>query len=215
MSHTNSVNTPAPGAKKTRHPNSLLKKTFSFLREWLRNPLTVAAIAPSGRALATMITKDINWLTGPVIELGPGTGVFTRRLIERGVRQGNLTLVEYGSDFARILQNDFPHARTLWMDAAWLTQTRLFDGAPVGAVVCGLGLLNMKPEKIKAILNGCFAYLRPEGAFYLFTYGPRCSVPDEILQELGLEVSFVGRTFSNIPPASVYKITRITRCVAD
>jgi phospholipid N-methyltransferase len=63
----------------------------------------VAAILPSGRALASLITKDISAATGPVLELGPGTGVFTQALLARGVRQQDLTLIEYGSDFARLL----------------------------------------------------------------------------------------------------------------
>lgn len=181
---------------------------ITFIREWLRSPRSVAAIAPSGRALASLITKEISAKSGPVIELGPGTGAFTQALLERGVRQQDLTLVEYGSDFARLLQSRFPHARVLWMDAAWLDRHRLFEGAPVGAVVSGLGFLNMSQKEIGAILMGAFGYLRPDGAFYLFTYGPRCSVSDATLAELYLHATCIGKTFRNIPPASVYRITR-------
>lgn len=181
---------------------------ITFIREWLRNPRSVAAIAPSGRALASLITKEISAKTGPVIELGPGTGAFTRALLKRGVQQQDLTLVEYGSDFAHLLQSRFPHARVLWMDATWLDRHRLFEGAPVGAVVSGLGFLNMSQKKIEAILKGAFDHLRPDGALYLFTYGPRCSVSDATLDELDLNATRIGKTFLNIPPASVYRIAR-------
>src|SRR4051794_11979375 len=144
-----------------------------FFLSWIRNPLRVAAVAPSGAAIAALMTQEISAQTGPVIELGPGTGPFTYALLDRGVRERDLTLIEYGSDFVRLLQSRFPQARVLWMDAAWLDKHRLFENAPVGAVVSGLGILTMAPRKVAAILGGAFGYLRPDGAFYQITYGPR------------------------------------------
>jgi phospholipid N-methyltransferase len=179
-----------------------------FFLSWIRNPLRVAAVAPSGAAIAALMTQEISAETGPVLELGPGTGPFTYALLARGVRQRDLTLIEYGSDFARLLQSRFPHARVLWMDAAWLDKDRLFENAPVGAVVSGLGILTMPPRKVAAILSGAFGYLRPDGAFYQITYGPRCPVPDTILDSLGLEAACIGQTYRNVPPASVYRIVR-------
>jgi len=179
-----------------------------FLREWLRNPKSVAAIAPSGRALASLITREISLRTGPVIELGPGTGVFTEALLKRGVQSDNLTLIEYGSEFARVLQMRFPGVRVLWMNATQLGRHNLYDDASVGAIICGLGFLNMPEDTIAVILKGAFRYLRPDGAFFLFTYGPRCSVPDTLLEDLELEGTCVGKTFQNFPPASVYRIAR-------
>lgn len=88
---------------------------LTFLRSWAAEPLRVGAIAPSGSALADLITRDIGPHTGPVIELGPGTGVFTAKLLARGVPEAQLTLVEYGSDFARLPQLRYPEARVMWM----------------------------------------------------------------------------------------------------
>ncbi|PAY09207.1 SAM-dependent methyltransferase [Bradyrhizobium sp. UFLA03-84] len=179
-----------------------------FFRAWVRNPMRVAAVAPSGPAISSLMTQEITADTGPVIELGPGTGVFTDALLKRGVRQQDLTLVEYGSEFIPLLQRRFPGARVLWMDAAWLWRERLFEGTPVGAVVSGLGLLIMPPEKVTTILDAAFRYLRAGGAFYQITYGPRCPVSDAVLDRLDLQASCIGQTFRNLPPASVYRISR-------
>jgi phosphatidylethanolamine/phosphatidyl-N-methylethanolamine N-methyltransferase len=179
-----------------------------FLRAWLANPLRVGSIRPSGAALADLMTSEISPETGPVIELGPGTGVFTRALLARGVRERDLTLVECGSDFAEILDRRFPQARVLRSDAARLHQAALFSGAPVGAVVSGLPLLSMPPTKIMAVFAGAFRYLRPGGALYQFTYIPRCPVPREILDRLGLRAVRMGSAIANIPPASAYRFTR-------
>ena len=101
-------------------------------------PRTVGAIAPSGTGLANLITSEITAATGPVLELGPGTGVFTEALLARGVKENDLTLIEYGSDFMRLLQARFPRARVLWMDAAWMGSYHLFE-QPVGAIVLSIG----------------------------------------------------------------------------
>jgi phosphatidylethanolamine/phosphatidyl-N-methylethanolamine N-methyltransferase len=175
---------------------------------WLANPERVAAITPSSRSLADGITAEISPATSPVIELGPGTGVFTRVLLERGVPEDQLALIEYGSDFARDLNYRFPQATVLWMDAAALGSVRLFGGAPAGAVVSGLPLLAMSPRKTMAVLSGAFGHLRQGGAFYQFTYGPRCPVPRRILDRLGLRAKRISGAWANVPPATVYKLTR-------
>ncbi|RWL43248.1 MAG: methyltransferase domain-containing protein [Mesorhizobium sp.] len=181
---------------------------WMFLRSWAAAPLRVAAIAPSGNALAKIITQDIAPGIGQVIELGPGTGVFTVKLLERGVRPENLTLIEYGANFTAYLKSRFPMVRVLRMDAADVAEIELPNGAPVGAVISGLPLLSMPDQKVIAILDGAFAHLKPEGAFYQFTYGPRCPVARPILEGLGLEATHVGRTMLNVPPAAVYRISR-------
>ena len=71
-----------------------------FARSLAANPRAVSAIAPSSPALADLITSEINPSAAPVLELGPGTGVFTEALLRRGIDESDLTLVEYGSEFA-------------------------------------------------------------------------------------------------------------------
>jgi phospholipid N-methyltransferase len=181
-----------------------------FIRAWALHPGRVGAIAPSGAALAALMASEITSGSGPVIELGPGTGVFTRAILARGIREEDLTLIECGSDFVRLLQLRFPEARVLQVDAARLAHQNLFENAPVGSVVSGLPLLNIPARKVIAILSGAFGYMRPGGAFYQFTYGPRCPVPRPFLDRLGLKATRVGRAVLNVPPATVYRISRRT-----
>src|SRR5205814_124645 len=110
---------------------------LEFFRALLADPARVSAIAPSSRTLARLITQEIFPGEGPVIELGPGTGSFTKALLQRGLAESDLLLIEYGSDFVRLLQQRFPQARVLWMDAAQLSRYERFM-APAAAVVSGL-----------------------------------------------------------------------------
>lgn len=185
-----------------------LSDFLHFFRSWISHPLRVAAVTPSGNPLARLMTQEIAPIDGPIIELGPGTGVFTRALLSRGVAESDLTLVEFGPEFIDSLCSRFPQAHVLQMDAARLGRAGIFEGQPVGAVVSGLPLLSMSPRKVTAILASSFAYMRPGGSFYQFTYGPRCPVPRPILDRLGLKATHIGGTMRNLPPAAVYRISR-------
>ncbi|CAM0555517.1 hypothetical protein EHLJMEHL_00675 [Vreelandella titanicae] len=185
-----------------------LSDTLLFFKAWLFNPLSIGALMPSGRALANLITSEISTDTGLIIELGPGTGVFTHALIERGIDQKNIALIENDAAFVTKLQHRFGHAHTFCIDASRLHEVEFFDGAHAGAVVSGLPMLSMSPRKMIAILDGAFAKMRPEGSFYQFTYGPRCPIPRTLLDRLGLKAMRVGRILVNVPPATVYRIVR-------
>ncbi|WP_246197543.1 class I SAM-dependent methyltransferase [Pseudoxanthomonas sacheonensis] len=182
--------------------------TFTFFRIWISNPLRVAAVAPSGSALAGLMTKELSAESGPVLELGPGTGVFTRALLAQGLRECDLTLIEHDSGFANLLRLRFPAAHVHHADAARLARSGLLEDRVVGGVVSGLPLLSMSQRKVMAILSGTFDSMRPGASFYQFTYGPNCPVPHRILDRLGLKATRIGRTLLNVPPASVYRISR-------
>lgn len=182
--------------------------TLTFLRAWLANPLRVGAVMPSSDRLGDLITREIGPASGPVLELGPGTGVFTQALIRRGVRPQDLTLVELGAEFADMLAIRYPDATIVRVDAARMASGGLAEARRHGAAVSGLPLLSMPAPKVMRILNGAFRLLDDGAGLYQFTYGWRCPVPDAILDRLDLEAKKIGTELSNVPPASVYRIAR-------
>ena len=187
--------------------------SISFFLEWLAAPLRVGAIAPSSPQLAKVITAGISAEDAPVIELGPGSGVFTRALLERGIPQARLALIEQSEAFAGQLTVQFPQARVLCIDATQLEARTAIGGERAGAVVSGLPLLLMPAPAVATILEKAFECLRPDGAFYQFTYGPRSPVSRDVLERLGLVAVRVGMALSNFPPALVYRIRRRTSSV--
>ena len=194
-----------PGSPRTTKP---LRHGLAFARALLRNAGQVGAVAPSGNALAALMTAAITPGCAPVIELGPGTGVFTRALLLRGIAEEELVLVESDPTFADMLSAQFPHSRTLLLDAAQLGAVRLFQGELAGVVISGLPLLAMSNQKVLAVLGASFFHLRQDGAMYQFTYGPCCPVSPLILNQLGLQSMRTGSTSANFPPATVYRISR-------
>ena len=78
----------------------------------------------------------------------------------------------------------------------------------VGAVISGLPLAIMPARKVITIMRFAFQSLKSDSFFYQFTYGQRCPIAPAILDRCGLSSTNIGRTFLNIPPASVYRIFR-------
>ena len=69
----------------------------SFLLAWLRDPRAISAITPSGRRISALITQGIGTTTGPVMELGPGTGSFTYSLLALQLHFGFQVSLSSGS----------------------------------------------------------------------------------------------------------------------
>src|SRR3954463_2863396 len=114
-----------------------------FLRSWIEKPLHVGAVMPSGRFLARTMAQYVDPdSSGPVVELGPGTGAITNALIEHGVDQKRLVLVEYNPGFCALLRDRYPQAKLVQGDAYAIRDT-LWGvlRARASAVVSGLPLV--------------------------------------------------------------------------
>jgi phosphatidylethanolamine/phosphatidyl-N-methylethanolamine N-methyltransferase len=156
-----------------KSPGFPLKHEARFLRSWFDRPLITGAVTPSGRALARAMAAPVDPDgTGPVIELGPGTGPMTEALLKRGISPQRLILVEYSHEFADMLRQRFPGVTVVRGDAydvANLLRDRL--DAPAAAIVSSLPLLTKPVDRRTALLNECFDLAAPNAPFIQFTYG--------------------------------------------
>jgi phospholipid N-methyltransferase len=179
-----------------------------FLRSWLDDPFAVGAVAPSGRSLAKLMTREL----GPgdrVIELGPGTGTVTRAILGRGVRPEDLVLIERGRRFADRLCRDFPDVTVLKGDATVAQEALAGCHGTFDYVISGLPLVLFSREQKSRVLQQSLSYLNDSGAMLQFTYGGRCPVDRRELERHGLTRRCVGFIALNVPPAFVYRIARV------
>lgn len=175
-----------------------------FLARTLRHPRIVGAVAPSSAALARAMLRAAAPLEGPVLELGAGTGVFSRALLQAGVPVQALHIVERLPEFAAELRARLPQVRVLESDAAALLPTQFAE--PPALVVSGLPLRAMHETQIEAILSAVLGCCRPDLRFVQFSYGLRCPVPASILARVGLRAERLRWVPLNLPPAWVWRL---------
>jgi phosphatidylethanolamine/phosphatidyl-N-methylethanolamine N-methyltransferase len=174
-----------------------------FLRSWIEKPLHVGAVMPSGRFLARTMANYVDaGAEGPVVELGPGTGAITSALIDRGVDQKRLVLVEYNPSFCALLQDRYPQAKVVQGDAYTLRDT-LWNvlSAPATAIVSGLPLVTKPMMTRLKLIRDAFAALAPGAPFVQFTYAVVPPIPKSLP---GVSTEASERIWMNLPPARVW-----------
>jgi phosphatidylethanolamine/phosphatidyl-N-methylethanolamine N-methyltransferase len=174
-----------------------------FLRSWIEKPLHMGAVMPSGRVLARTMAQyvDID-SSGPVVELGPGTGAITNALIEHGVDQKRLVLVEYNPGFCALLRDRYPQAKVVQGDAYKLRDS-LWDvlHIPASAVVSGLPLVTKPMLTRLKLIRDAFLALAPGAPFVQFTYSVAPPIPKSLP---GVSTEASERIWMNLPPARVW-----------
>lgn len=180
-----------------------LDDELQFIRSWIDKPLRTGAVMPSSKALARAMARPIDPdETGPVIELGPGTGPVTAALVERGVDPSRLVLVEYNPDFCRLLRTRYPTATVIQGDAYRLR--RLLESSlkePAAAVVSGLPLLTKPLRTRLRLMADVIALLRPGAPLVQFTYGVVPPIPKTLT---GISATASNLVWLNLPPARVW-----------
>ena len=171
-----------------------------FLKGLLARPKNVGAIAPSSPALARAIAQQVDpKVDGPVLELGPGTGVVTEALIERGIAPERITAIEYDPEFAKLVARRFPRVTVVRGDAFDLEKT-LGQGEAFAAIVSGLPLLTHPMAERQALLETALSRLKPGAPFVQLSYGTRPPLP----APPGASLARAALVLMNLPPARVW-----------
>jgi len=177
-----------------------------FIKGWIRNPLAVGAVAPSGKSLARLMAKGVG-AGSRVIELGAGTGTVSAALLASGIHPEDLYLVECDPTLVKILRRRFPLCHVVAADVLDLElqfdATGYFD-----FVISGLPLLCFSADKRHRVLRQAIELLNPRGQVHQFTYGGRCPVDRGLRAALRVDSTLLGVAPFNLPPAFVYRLSR-------
>jgi len=180
-----------------------LDDELQFIRSWIDKPLRTGAVMPSSKALARAMARAVDpGSTGPVIELGPGTGPVTSALVERGIDPSRLVLVEFNPDFCRLLRTRYPTATVIQGDAYRLR--RLLESylkEPAAAIVSGLPLLTKPLRTRLRLMADAVALMKPGAPLVQFTYGVVPPIPKTLS---GITAAPSNVIWLNIPPARVW-----------
>lgn len=178
-----------------------------FFKGWIDGPKSVGAVLPTSAVTARRMASVANPESGlPVLELGPGTGVITRAILDRGIAPDKLWSVEYSVDFYDHLVREFPDVHIVRGDAFDLDKTLgenrdlVFD-----CVISAVPLLSFPTHRRIAFVEDLLERIPPGRPIVQITYGPRSPVPARGRSFTVEHLDFVIRNF---PPAQLWVYRR-------
>ncbi|RUX07036.1 methyltransferase domain-containing protein [Mesorhizobium sp. M8A.F.Ca.ET.059.01.1.1] len=184
------------------------EEELQFFRGWQKDKKRVGALMPTSAHAARRMASVINPASGmPVLELGAGTGVITKAILERGIKPQQLISVEYSKDFYDRLTRRFPGVDFRLGDAFALgdllaeRSREQFD-----CVISAVPLLSFPMAQRVALLEDLLARIPAGRPVMQITYGPLSPVikmPDRYI------VSHYDFVVRNIPPAQLWTYTRV------
>jgi phosphatidylethanolamine/phosphatidyl-N-methylethanolamine N-methyltransferase len=193
----------APGSRS----HAQVKNTTLFLRRWLANPLQMGSVIPSSPALCRKIAALVERAEDEVVvELGAGTGVISRALLNAGVPPERLVVVEIVRDMADHLRSVLPGVNVIQGDAFELARAlpERMHGK-VGTAICGIPLVMLPTEQQQRFVDAVES-VAPGKGFLLYTYCITSPLP---YRKLSLTAKREAWTPLNVPPASVWRYTPI------
>ncbi|MEJ1967708.1 MAG: methyltransferase domain-containing protein [Rhizomicrobium sp.] len=180
--------------------------TLRFIGRLIASPRSTGAVAPSSKALARAMAAQVDpRRDGPMLELGPGTGVVTAAILARGVAPERLTAIEFDRDFAALVASRFAGVHVIAGDAFDLARAlRNRPATGFAAILSSLPLVNFPMATRQALLSDAVERLQPGAPFVQFSYRLGCPVPPPA----GVTVAQAAVVLLNIPPARVWVYRR-------
>lgn len=183
-----------------------LSEASIFIRRWWAHPMQLGSLLPSSRFLSAFIAREALKRIDEdeyILELGAGTGRFTKALLAQGIDPRRILAIEIDPRLIHYLHSQFPDVQVIQGNACHLTQLVLphLQGRRIGVIISGLPMLGFSRAIQKDIVDNCFSVLKEKGALLQFTYGLSSSLN---ASHLGIQKKRLGWVLRNVPPACVW-----------
>lgn len=181
-----------------------MNTNLQFAINFLRRPAQNASLVPSSSRASRAMLHGIDFSAiSAVVELGPGTGVFTREIIQRCRPNTKVLLIEIEDSYIEPLQKEFGERVIIERASAEQLNSLLQKHriGKLGLIVSGLpfSLSEDTREKLFASIE---THTNSGAIFRFFTYNP--PMMKRAYRRLPIKkISFV---FRNFPPLWVYGI---------
>ena len=181
-------------------------KDINFLLQYFRKPRRIGAVAPSSIWLAEKMVRDIDFENAKcIVEYGPGTGVFTDKLLKKRKPDTTLFLLEANKEFCTQLREKYANTHNIiiiYGSAEHVdSYLKKYGISRVDYVVSGLPFASLPKNVSDTIVHKTRNIVDKEGLFITFQYTL-------------FKKAFLARYFSkieqervlrNLPPAYVLK----------
>lgn len=175
-----------------------------FLLEYIKNPSTIGAVAPSSKYLAEGMMESIDFSTARcIVEYGPGTGVFTEKILARAKEETQVILIELNVEFYNELKKKYGYKNNVIIinESAENIDKILkhHEILKIDYVISGLPFASLPKNTSETILNKTSRLLKEDGDFITFQYS---LFKKKFIENFfaGIRTKFIMRNF---PPAYV------------
>jgi phospholipid N-methyltransferase len=176
----------------------------NFLKTYFKERKQVGALAPSSRFLVKKMCDKIDFSTAKnIVELGPGTGVFTAEILKRASKDCRIFVIELNEEFYSFLSKKFNDPRIVLLKESADNLDAILASHGVekaDAILSSLPLAVIPDQIRKRIIIKSYDALRDGGIYVQYQYS--LNAKKLIEKKFGkLKMGFVA---INIPPAFVY-----------
>ena len=174
-----------------------------FFKGWQRDKKGVGALLPTSSVTARRMADVIDTSSGlPVLELGAGTGVITKAILERGVAPHDLVSIEYASHFCDLLRKRFSGVDIRNGDVFQL-DTVLADrrGQIFDSVISAVPMLSFPLERRIALMKDLLSRIPRGRPVVQITHGPMSPLP--AMPEI-YTIAHFDFIMRNLPPAQLW-----------
>ena len=181
-----------------------------FLFQYIKNPKTVGAIAPSSKYLADKMVDEIDFSKAKcIVEYGPGTGIFTEKILARINSDATVVLIEINNEFYLNLRKLYGHKKNIIIingSAENIDKVlKKHSINHIDYVISGLPFTSLPKEVSNCILSKTSSLLRNKGEFITFQYS---LFKLNLFKEYFNKVNY-RKVVRNLPPAYVLKCKAI------
>lgn len=177
---------------------------IQHIKEYLKHPFRVGALFPSGKKLAESMVSTIDFNNCRcIVEYGPGTGVFTKEIINKKNEDTLFIAIEQNEEFYHTMEEKYgnlPGVSVILGDAQdILKYISDYKIEKVDYIVSGLPFTSLPVELTNNILIKTKKAIGEDGKFITFQY----TMLKRAMFEKYFGIRDRIRVLKNIPPAHV------------
>ncbi len=203
---------PLAGQSKVRQKIEPKFNLLDFARQTMKTPGSIGAIAPSSKYVANSVMSLANLDNAKtVVELGPGTGVFTEQIIKKIGSDTTFFALELNKVFVQATKDRCPQAE-VYHDTAQSIRHYLnkHEADHCDCIVSSLPWTIFDPEDQNILLETLSSVLAPGGSFVSIVYlGAKTRRRGRhFIDSLPTHFNTVYKTktvWKNMPPTQIYR----------
>lgn len=178
---------------------------IKFFLNFIKNPKQNASIIPSSSSLAKIMVQDIDFSKiKSVVELWPGTWVFTEEILRNKTEKCKFVAIEIEKTYVDVLEEKFWKRLIVEHNSVQnlqiIMQKNWIERPDV--IISWLWFVSFPYHILKPTLESIMKYTDMWVEFRSFTYMPKKF--KNCFYEFDTEL--IWKTLKNIPPAYVYRI---------